>query len=207
MGGEVGLRVRRWIVLMPVKPHMLESEGNKSDSFLPQKPQVKYTFLYLQLKCVLSDLCLLSVYPCNYADVGESLLTARAVSMHTVHACMQIYTYMHTHLTVVSWDCVAQRWDVEWSRKCVSHEGMCLCWLQSPTTSQRENRHQHRSVCSPSLSPSPPTLNMIFSHLCFSKIVSLALGFFSLLPFFCFSSLSPQKSEVLIKEKSGWAYI
>lgn len=26
---------------------------------------------------------------------------------------------------------------------------MCLCWLQSPTTSQRENRHQHCSVYAP----------------------------------------------------------
>lgn len=166
---------------------------------------MKYTFLYLQLKCVFSDLCLLSIYPCNYADVVGVLANHRSCE-HAYRTCMHANTHtcMHTHLAVVSWDCVAQRWDVEWSRKCVSHEGMCLCWLQSPTTSQRENRHQHRSVCSPSLSPSPPTLNMIFSHLCFSKIVSLALDFFSLFPLFCFSSLSPQKSELQIKDCSLW---
>lgn len=84
-------------------------------------------------------------------DIKRKILkfTTKSVSVHTWTrmSCRQI-----TLLAVVSWACVAQRWDTERSRKCVSHEGMCLCWLQPPITSQRENRHQRRSVCSPARS-------------------------------------------------------
>lgn len=68
---------------------------------------------------------------------------------------------------VVSWVCVAQCRDVEWGRKCASHEGMCLCWLQPPITSQRENRHQRRSVSShsPLRACSFEPLDFICSHL------------------------------------------
>lgn len=51
---------------------------------------------------------------------------------------------------VVSCACVAQRWAVEGSRKCMNHEGMCLCWIEPILTSQRENTH-HGPVLSPAL--------------------------------------------------------
>ncbi len=51
---------------------------------------------------------------------------------------------------VVSCACVARRWAVEGSRKCMNHEGMCLCWIEPIFTSQRENTH-YGPVLSPSL--------------------------------------------------------
>ncbi len=51
---------------------------------------------------------------------------------------------------VVSCACVARRWAVEGSRKCMNHEGMCLCWIEPILTSQRENTH-YGPVLSPSL--------------------------------------------------------
>lgn len=78
---------------------------------------------------------------------SDCVSTTRAVSMHIawMYACKG---REYRGPAVVSWACVAQRRDVEWGRKCASHEGMCLCWLQPPITSQRENRHQRRSVSS-----------------------------------------------------------
>lgn len=78
---------------------------------------------------------------------SDSVSTTRAVSRHIawMYACKG---REYSGPAVVSWACVAQCRDVEWGRKCASHEGMCLCWLQPPITSQRENRHQRRSVSS-----------------------------------------------------------
>lgn len=153
---------------------------------------MKYLFLYIQERRISCN-CVIIVWApiCKYTDVvqdvhkqSESMLTTSAVNIHAFK-----YTATHTHrrthtlLAVVFCACVAQRWDVEWSRKCVSHEGMCLCWLHSPITNQRENRHQHRSACSPSLSFSKPST--------WSLLTSGSPRFLSshLFPLHCFSFL------------------
>lgn len=65
--------------------------------------------------------------------------------------------------SVVSCACVAWRWAVEGSRKCMNHEGMCLCWTELILTSQRENTH-HGPVLSPSLHLQSVLLVFFFNY-------------------------------------------
>lgn len=176
MGGEVRQQVRRWIVLMLVKPHM--SDGNKLGSFLPQSHIWNTVELPSQSAemcffCVCSIWAPVCVFAFVQSDNRKISANRREQVDHKsewacipyIHVCKYMHTLNRTQLAAVSWACVAQCWDVEWSRKCVSHEGMCLCWLQSPITSQRENRHQHRFVCSPShsFSSKPSTWSFLTS--------------------------------------------
>lgn len=74
-----------------------------------------------------------------------------AVSIKQQERSQIVHSILYSCLFfVVSCACVARRWAVEGSRKCMNHEGMCLCWIEPILTSQRENTH-HGPVLSPSL--------------------------------------------------------
>lgn len=103
MGGEVRQQVRRWIVLMLVKPHM--SDGNKLGSFLPQShiwntvelpsqsaEMCFFLCVWFELRCVFLHSC--SQITERFPPIAASKLTTKA-SEHAYHTYMYANTCTH----------------------------------------------------------------------------------------------------------------
>lgn len=91
-------------------------------------------------RCI--SLCWANLYHALHENNTQGTFICRELYMKRYKKGPGLHSISYSCLfSVVSCACVARRWAVEGSRKCMNHEGMCLCWIEAILTSQRENTH------------------------------------------------------------------